>query len=59
MKVIFHLKWNTITFYDYVPSRSLKVLTLKLSYLIFRPLEVMSRFRDPQLQVDENYSLFV
>ena len=26
-----------------------------LSYLIFHPLEVVSRYRDPQLQVGENY----
>ena len=28
----------------------------KLIYLIFEPLEVVSRYRDPQLQVVENYS---
>ena len=28
----------------------------KLSYLNFHPLEIVSRYRDPQLQVDENYS---
>ena len=28
----------------------------KLIYLNFHPLEVVSRYRDPQLQVDENYS---
>ena len=29
-------------------------------YLNFHPLEVVSRYRDPQLQVDENYSyLFI
>ena len=27
----------------------------KLIYLNFHPLEVVSRYRDPQLQVDENY----
>ena len=27
-----------------------------LSYLNFHPLEVMSRYRDPRLQVSENYS---
>ena len=27
-----------------------------LIYLNFRPLEVVSRYRDPQLQVVENYS---
>ena len=28
--------------------------TAKLSYLIFHPLEAVSRYRDPQLQVVEN-----
>ena len=28
----------------------------KLIYLNFHPLEVVSRYRDPQLQVGENYS---
>ena len=31
-------------------------LPAKLFYLNFHPLEVVSRYRDPQLQVDENYS---
>ena len=32
----------------------------KLSYLNFQPLEVVFRYRDPQLQVGENYSyLFI
>ena len=30
----------------------------KLSYPIFHPLEVVSRYRDPQLQVGENHSYF-
>ena len=30
------------------------ILYLKLSYLNFQPLEVVSRYRDPQLQVGEN-----
>ena len=30
----------------------------KLIYLNFRPLEVVSRYRDPQPQVVENYSYF-
>ena len=28
----------------------------KVIYLNFQPLEVVSRYRDPQLQVAENYS---
>ena len=31
-------------------------LTAKLFNLNFHPLEVVSRWRDPQLQVSENYS---
>ena len=31
-------------------------LTAKLFYFNFHPLEVVSRWRDPQLQVSENYS---
>ena len=31
----------------------------KLIYLNFHPLQVVSRYRDPQLQMGENYSLFV
>ena len=30
----------------------------KLSYLNFHPLEVVSRYRDPQLQVGENFPYF-
>ena len=34
--------------------------TAKLNELNFHPLEVVSRYRDPQLQVGENYSyLFI
>ena len=29
------------------------------SYFNFHPLEVVSRYRDPQLQVGENYSYFL
>ena len=31
-------------------------MLLKLIYLNFQPLEVVSRYRDPQPQVIENYS---
>ena len=31
-------------------------LTVKLFHLNFRQLEAVSRWRDPQLQVSENYS---
>ena len=30
-------------------------LPSKISYLNFAPLEVVSRYRDPQLQVGQNY----
>ena len=29
---------------------------VKLNHLNFQPLEVVSRYRDPQLQVAENYA---
>ena len=32
-------------------------LTAKLFFLNFHPHEVVSRWRDPQLQVSENYSV--
>ena len=32
------------------------MLTSKLNHLNFHPLELVSRYRDPQLQVGENYS---
>ena len=43
----FH-KWWSIVFIDPLPA--------KLYFLNFYPLEVVSRYRDPQLQVGENYS---
>ena len=36
--------------------RRIKPLPPKLVCLNFHPPEVVSRYRDPQLQVDENYS---
>ena len=43
---------------DLVVLRGVRVntLTAKFLNLNFHPLEVVSRLRDPQLQVDENYS---
>ena len=38
------------------PVSHLNPLVAKLSYFIFHPLEVVSRYRDPQLQVGGNYS---
>ena len=37
-------------------SEGVNPLTAKLFNLNFHPLEVVSRWRDPQLQVSENYS---
>ena len=52
-------KWSIILS-DAGPTLGHKVdfnpLTAKLFNLNFYPLEVMSRWRDPQLQVSENYS---
>ena len=31
-------------------------MSANVSFLNFHPLEVVSRYRDPQLQVSENYS---
>ena len=41
---------------DNVTSYSFNPLTARLLNLNFHPLEVVSRWRDPQLQVSENYS---
>ena len=40
----------------YVKTNCFNPLTAKLFNLNFRSLEVVSRWRDPQLQVNENYS---
>ena len=37
-------------------TERIKPLTAKLFNLNFHPLEVVSRWRDPQLQLSENYS---
>ena len=37
-------------------SYAFNPVTAKLFILNFHPLEVVSRWRDPQLQVSENYS---
>ena len=36
-------------------KQMLTLIPLSLIYLNFHPLEVVSRYRDPQLQVGENY----
>ena len=38
-----------------VGLESVNAYPAKLIYLNFYPLEVVSRYRDPQLQVAENY----
>ena len=43
-KQYFSLKYNVTAYHA------------KLIYLNFQPLEVVFRYRDPQLQVGENYS---
>ena len=40
----------------YRDDNYLNLLTAKLFNFNFHPLEVVSRWRDPQLQVSENYS---
>ena len=42
--------------YKKISSSRVNPLTTKLFNLYFHPLEVVSRWRDPQLQVSENYS---
>ena len=37
-------------------KNALTPYTAKLIYLNFNPLEIVYRYRDPQLQVGENYS---
>ena len=52
-------KCNFDTLYYYFSIRHtymVKPLTAKLFNLNFHPLDVVSRLRDPQLQVSENYS---
>ena len=40
----------------HMPVHLIHPYSPKLIYLNFQPLEVVSRYRDPQLQVAENYS---
>ena len=39
-----------------IQKKRINPLTAKLFNLNFHPLEVVARWRDPQLQVSENYS---
>ena len=41
---------------SYTNNKRVNPYPAKLIYLNFQPLEVVSRYRDPQLQVAENYS---
>ena len=52
---------HTLVFYLARNMATLTVNTVraKLSYFNFHALEVVSRYRDPQLQVCENYSYLV
>ena len=49
-------KWQRHFEFRRSSSASFNPLTAKLINLNFHPLEVVSRWRDPQLQVSENYS---
>ena len=58
-----HIKWRIFWPRDFTKVcihfclfNHLTMLTDKLLNLNFHPLEVVSRWRDPQLQVSENYS---
>ena len=42
--------------YNALATCSLNSLPIKSSYLFFHSLKVVSRYRDPQLQMGENYS---
>ena len=55
---ISHLKVNKIKNKHLRTNRRglILIYPAELIYLNFHPLEVVSRYRDPQLQVSENYS---
>ena len=42
----------------YIKIQRFKGYNAKFNHLNFHPFEVVSRYRDPQLQVGENYSYF-
>ena len=46
---------NTCTLFQLLKKTRVKPHPARLIYLNFHPLEVVSRYRDPQLQVSENY----
>ena len=48
--------WRTSSRAPNLQAGSSNPLTVKLFNLNFHPLEVVSRWRDPQLQVSENYT---
>ena len=52
---IFSLRF-TLKITDYIQFISVNSFPIKLIYLYFYPLEVVSRYSDPQPQVTENYS---
>ena len=52
--MLIHIR-NIPNLYDNV-IETINLFPAKLSYLNFHPLEVVSRYRDTQLQVGENYS---
>ena len=55
MKTHVNLSFSYLFFLQMISFEG-KPLTAKLFNLNFHPLEIVSRWRDPQLQVSENYS---
>ena len=51
-----HMTLQAFCHTDNIMSACINPLTAKLFNLNFHPLEVVSRWRDPQLQVSEKYS---
>ena len=49
------LEISYVPFFYKVAYATLNPCPAKLNNLNFQPLEVVSRYRDPQLQVTENY----
>ena len=51
-----HLRTEIQPLYAFCQLDGLNPFPAKSIYLNFHPLEAVSRYRDPQLQVGENYS---
>ena len=50
---------NSVLYTPMVGKHVVNPYPAKLIYLNFQPLEVVSRYRDPHLQVSENYSYWL